>query len=255
MSVWTTKLRAPATSVKTGLVPKVAVAVAAALVLAAPLQAAEKQKSSKQENIGVMSGLVIGAVAGGPIGAIVGAAGGAVLGERFHRKDVKNAELAANLKESEGERQRLIASLQVAMTNGEQLSAALDKTVGETRDLETAFGFRTNVADLAQDDVARLTKIGALVGAIPKMKVRVAGYTDPRGSEEYNAELSQRRAASVATVLSNAGVPVDRIVIEAHGEQESTSPDGDLEGYAFERKVMVRIEQGDAGELAVAAVR
>jgi outer membrane protein OmpA-like peptidoglycan-associated protein len=260
MSVWTTKLRGQAIECAAGrtIASKVAVGVAAALVLAAPLQAAEKQKSSKPENIGVASGLVIGAVAGGPIGAIVGAAGGAFLGERFHRKDVKNAELSANLQQSEVERARLVAGLQVAMSHGEELSAALDKTVGGTRDLEAAFAFRTNEATLSNDDVARLNKIGSLVGAIPNMKVRVAGYADPRGSEEYNAALSQKRAASVATILSNAGVSVDRIVIEAHGEQESTSMDGDLEGYAFERKVLVRIEDsldGAGAEPAVAVVR
>src|SRR5688572_16379189 len=91
MSVWTTKLRGPALGLTLGT----------ALVLAGPVQAVEKQKSSKPENIGVMSGLVVGAVAGGPIGAIVGAAGGAILGERFHRKDVKNAALSASLAKNE----------------------------------------------------------------------------------------------------------------------------------------------------------
>jgi len=43
-------------------------------------------------------------------------------------------------------------------------------------------------------------------------------------------------------------------VIEAHGEHESTSADGDLEGYAFERRVTVRIEQS-AEEKAVASLK
>ena len=68
----------------------------------------------------------------------------------------------------------------------------------------------------------------------------MSGFTDPRGSEKSNAALSKRRADSVAGVLASAGIPADRIVIEAHGEHESTSADGDLEGYAFERRVTVR---------------
>jgi outer membrane protein OmpA-like peptidoglycan-associated protein len=230
MSVWTTKLRGPALGLTLG----------AALIAAGPVQAAEKQKSSKPENIGVMSGLVIGAVAGGPIGAIVGAASGAILGERFHRKDVKNAELSANLAKSEADKTRLMADLSQAMAHGEQLGQTLDKT----RDLEAAFAFRTSDASLSADDVARLQKIGTLAGALPEVKVRVSGFADPRGSENFNNELSQRRASSVAGVLTAAGVPADRIVIEAHGEHTSTSSDGDLEGYAFERRVTVRIEQG-----------
>jgi len=238
MSVWTTKLRGPALGLTLGT----------ALIVAGPLQAAEKQKSSKQENIGVTSGLVIGAFAGGPIGAIVGAAGGALIGERFHRKDVKTAELSASLSKSEAEKSRLMADLAQTMAHGEQLGQTLDKT----RDLEAAIGFRTNDASLSADDVARLQKIGSLAGALSQVKVRVSGFTDPRGSEEFNAALSQRRADSVAGVLTAAGVPADRVVIEAHGEQASTSSDGDLEGYAFERRVTVRIEPG-SGDSAVAS--
>jgi outer membrane protein OmpA-like peptidoglycan-associated protein len=80
------------------------------------------------------------------------------------------------------------------------------------------------------------------------VKVRVAGYADPRGSEELNAALSERRADAVAAVLAQAGVEPGRIIVEAHGKTDSTSTDGDLDGYAFERRVTVRIEpvEGDA---------
>ena len=244
MSVWTTKLRGPALGLTLGT----------ALILSAPLQAAEKQKSSKPENIGVMSGLVVGALAGGPIGAVVGAAGGAILGERFHRKDVKNAALSADLAKMEAQRGELQSLLAQTQAQGEQLGHKLGQTRDKTRDLETAFGFRTSDASLSADDVARLQKIGSLVGALGEMKVRVSGYADPRGSEEFNAGLSQRRAESVVGVLTAAGVPSDRIVIEAKGELDSTSSDGDLEGYAFERRVTVRIEQ-EAGESAVASLK
>jgi outer membrane protein OmpA-like peptidoglycan-associated protein len=240
MSVWTTKLRGPALGLTLGT----------ALVLAGPVQAVEKQKSSKPENIGVMSGLVVGAVAGGPIGAIVGAAGGAILGERFHRKDVKNAALSASLAKNESLMHQLRIELAQTQAQGEALGQTLDKT----RDLEAAIAFRTNDASLSTDDVARLTKIGSLAGALSQVKVRVSGYTDPRGSEGFNASLSQRRADSVAGVLSAAGVPADRIVIEAKGEHDSTSAEGDLEGYAFERRVTVRIEQG-SGDSAVASLK
>jgi outer membrane protein OmpA-like peptidoglycan-associated protein len=84
-----------------------------------------------------------------------------------------------------------------------------------------------------------------------QVKVRVAGYADPRGSEELNAALSERRADAVAAVLSQAGVDAGRIIVEAHGKAESTSAEGDLDGYAFERRVTVRIEPV-AGETAVA---
>jgi len=246
MSVWTTKLRGPALGLTLGT---------ALMIAVAPVQAAEVQKkSSKAENVGVMSGLVIGAVAGGPVGAVVGAVGGAFLGDKFNKKDVQNKELKLSLAKSDAEKQKLMADLASTMAHGEKLSEELDNAVNKTHDLEAAFAFRTNDASLSPDDVARLTKIGSLAGAIPEVKVRVSGFTDPRGSEKFNAALSKRRADSVAGVLESAGIPADRIVVEAHGEHESTSNDGDLEGYAFERRVTVRIEQSGE-EKAVASLK
>jgi outer membrane protein OmpA-like peptidoglycan-associated protein len=243
MNVWTTKLRGPA----------LGLTLAAALVLSIPAQAADKKKSSKPEGVGVLSGLVIGAAAGGPIGAIVGAAGGGILGDRWHRKDVKNAALSADLEKNLAKRAELESLLAQTEAHGKELGQSLAKT----RDLEAAVGFRTNDASLSDDDVARLQKIGSLVGSLGQMKVRVSGYADPRGSEQFNASLSQRRADSVAGVLSAAGVPSDRIVIEAKGEHESSSSEGDLEGYAFERRVTVRIEQEgqDGNGQAVASLK
>ena len=244
MSVWTTKLRGPALGLTLGT---------ALIIAVAPVQAAEQQKSSKAENIGVMSGLVIGAAAGGPIGAIVGAAGGALIGDRFHKKEVQNDELKVSLARSESDKEKVMADLASTMAHGEKLSEELDNAVNKTHDLEAAFAFRTNDAGLSPDDVSRLQKIGSLAGAIPEVKVRVSGFADPRGSEKFNASLSKRRADSVAGVLESAGIPADRIVIEAHGEHESTSAEGDLEGYAFERRVTVRIEQD--GDKAVASLK
>jgi hypothetical protein len=52
----------------------IALAVAAACLTALPVHAQEtvtvRQPASKQENIGVMTGLAVGAAAGGPVGAI-----------------------------------------------------------------------------------------------------------------------------------------------------------------------------------------
>jgi outer membrane protein OmpA-like peptidoglycan-associated protein len=237
MSVWTTKLRGPA----------LGLTLVTAFAAANPTLAAERASPSKQENIGVLSGVTIGALAGGPIGAIVGATVGAALGDHYHKQSAEKASLAANLSQSEATRTRLQGDLVQTRAHGEQLGQVLD----HTRNLETAVGFRTGDDTLSADDVARLQKMGALAGALGQVKVRVAGYADPRGSEELNAALSERRADAVAAVLGQAGVEQGRIIVEAHGKTDSTSADGDLDGYAFERRVTVRIEPVE-GEAAVA---
>jgi outer membrane protein OmpA-like peptidoglycan-associated protein len=170
---------------------------------------------------------------------------------------VKNAALSADLRTLNADLERSAAKraeLESLLAQSQAHTDELGQTLAKARDLEAAFAFRTNDASLPDEDVARLERIGTLVGALKDMKVRVSGYADPRGSEQFNAALSRRRADSVAGILSAAGVPADRIVIEAHGELESKSAEGDLEGYALERRVTVRIEQ-DSGESAVASLK
>jgi outer membrane protein OmpA-like peptidoglycan-associated protein len=55
-----------------------------------------------------------------------------------------------------------------------------------------------------------------------------AGHTDTAGPPEYNMELSQRRANTVAEALVRAGIPAQIIVTEAFGETDlavQTPPD------------------------------
>lgn len=237
MSVWTTKLRGPA----------LGLTLATACILASPLQAAEQAKGSKQENIGVASGLVIGAVAGGPVGAVFGVTAGALLGQRYHKQAEAKAALASNLSQSEAARGKLESDLTQMQVRGEQLGQAVDRS----KNLEASVGFRTGDATLTDEDVARLQTLGALAGALGEVTVRVSGYADPRGSEAFNAKLSESRADAVAHVLTEAGVSPAHLMIESYGEQKSTSATGDLDGYAFERRVTVRIEPAST-EAAVA---
>lgn len=241
MSVWTTQLRGPA----------LGLTLASALCVVSPLQAAERTASaapgrtpaSKQENIGVFSGLAIGALAGGPFGAIAGAATGAWLGERYHRQSEEKKTLAARLRETEAARAQLQGDLAELREQGTLMGEALDRT----NNLETTIGFRTGDASISEDDAARLRKVGTLAGSLGHVKVHVAGYADPRGPEALNAELSAQRANAVAHILMAAGVDSSRLEVEAHGETASTSAEGDLDGYAFDRRVVVRIEQPEGG--------
>jgi len=193
----------------------------------------ERGEGSKQSDIGAVTGLAVGAAAGGPVGAVLGAAAGALLGDRYHRQAQSSAAL-------EAERSRLSQSV-----------AQLDQTLQQTEELGLDVSFRTNDDSITTRTMPPLLKLGALVVAMPQARVRIAGYADPRGSQAYNSELSLRRAQGVAAVLMAAGVAPERILIEAHGNTESTSADGDLDGYAFERRVTVRLELPPAaGEVA-----
>jgi outer membrane protein OmpA-like peptidoglycan-associated protein len=214
---------------------------------------APKTNASKQENIGVFTGLAVGAAAGGPIGAIVGATAGAWIGDRYHKKEVAAKALKSDLSESEAQRAQLtqsVTELNTSLADARAKSDQLNSALKNAAELGTDVGFRTNEDSISNQAMAPLMKLGALAASMPDVKVRVAGYADPRGSEKVNDELSRRRAEAVAEVLAQAGLPKDHMVIEGHGKTESTTMEGDVDGYAFDRKVTVRLERAGSQEVA-----
>ena len=55
----------------------------------------------------------------------------------------------------------------------------------------------------------------------PDATLTLEGHSDPRGSVEYNQELSQRRVDRVKGFLTALGVPLSNIKTEAFGEREN----------------------------------
>jgi outer membrane protein OmpA-like peptidoglycan-associated protein len=228
-----------------------AAALAAALagcVSALPARAGEtteeRAQASKQSNLGGVTGLALGAAAGGPVGAVFGAAAGVVLGDRYHRQSQSAAALKAELGESEAQRSRLqqsVAQLDRSLAQSQARGQELDQALQHTDQLGLDVSFRTDDDSIALQQIPPLLKLGALALAVPRAQLRVAGYADPRGSDGYNNALSLRRAQAVAAVLATAGVPAERLVLEAHGKSEADCGDGDLDAYALERRDTVRL--------------
>ncbi len=216
-------------------------------------RAEERSEGSKQSDIGALTGLAVGAAAAGPVGAVLGAAAGALLGDRYHRQAEARAALTADLDHSEAEREQLrlsLTQLDSSLAQARSHGAQLDQTLQQTDELTFEVGFRTDDDSIPAARMPPLLKLGALLASMPQARARVAGYADPRGSDAYNEELSLRRAQGVAAVLMSAGMPRERILIEAHGRKESTSARDDLDAYALDRRVTVRLELSDSGQVA-----
>lgn len=64
----------------------------------------------------------------------------------------------------------------------------------------------------------------------PDMIVEVAGHTDLRGTDEYNLDLSRRRAKSVQAWLAERGIKAKRVATKGYGEAkpiaDNLKPDG-----------------------------
>jgi len=265
MGTWSRRLRAPAVGLS------IAMAVAAALparadepvikdkvdVVAAKEMAQSpapvRKKASKQESIGVVTGLAVGAAAGGPIGAIVGAAAGGWLGDHYHKQEVAKQQLAQSLDKSEAERGQLehsVAALNDTLHDAQSERGKFEAALERGGELATAVSFRTDDATLSEESTQQLKKLAGFASGVPGIKVRVSGYADPRGSQDYNLALSKRRAEAVAAVFGDAGIPSDRLIVEARGAQDAKCAAGDMDGYALERRVSVRLEATHSGAVA-----
>jgi len=78
--------------------------------------------------------------------------------------------------------------------------------------------FDTGSATLKPGADISLERLASYLRAHPQTKIIVEGYTDNRGSEEYNDALSERRAHSVASALTARGVSPDAIQAVGRGE-------------------------------------
>jgi hypothetical protein len=225
MGTWTTKFRNPA--LIAGLL---AISLSANTAFAKAPQGSE-QTGSKRGGAGFASGALIGAAAGGPVGAIVGAIGGGIMGERSHKKNVALAERRA---------QAAVLASEVEMLNN-----TLTSIEGKAGEVGSTVQFRTGETAVRDSDRARLAKLGALVANMSEVRVRVSGFADSRGDEALNLSLSQERAEMVARELEKAGVPKERMVIEAMGERFA-SAESVTDDQAFERCVEIRFESTSA---------
>lgn len=73
------------------------------------------------------------------------------------------------------------------------------------------------------------------------LKVEVGGHADERGTDAYNEELSERRAARVRDMLVEAGVPADRLSVASYGESMPVNSMHDEDGWSINRRVEIKI--------------
>jgi len=226
----------------------ISAATLAMFLAASPAMAAAK--ASKEENIGVGSGAVIGAAAGGPVGLILGAAIGAKLGDNWHKKNDQLDKLEGSLDESRA----TVADLELDLdTLGGEIENLRDVARPELVSLMQAgiamdLLFRTDEAALADTTGDRLAQLAGTLATMPEIRIQLDGFADERGDEQYNFELSEKRVEFVRGQFVAAGVHPDRINISAHGE--SVAQDENIDSYALERRVSVKLFIDDTPSVA-----
>jgi peptidoglycan-associated lipoprotein len=70
------------------------------------------------------------------------------------------------------------------------------------------------------DAKAALKATVELLKANPRMKIRIEGNCDERGTKEYNQALGQRRATSAKKYLTDMGISAKRISLISYGKEK-----------------------------------
>ncbi len=214
--------------------------IAMAAILALATQTASAA-ASKEENVGVGSGAVLGAIAGGPVGLIIGAALGAKVGDTLHGKSERIDTLQESLQDSD----QSVAELERGV---DELSGEVEQLRNTARPelislmqagIDMDLLFRTDEFALTDTTGDRLAQMAATLASMPEIKIQLDGFADERGDAAYNHTLSEKRVEFVRNLFMMAGVHPARISTSAHGESVAQNPD--IDSYALERRVSVKL--------------
>ncbi len=183
--------------------------------------------TAKGAGIGAASGAALGAIggaiAGKPgMGAAIGAGVGTVVGTGIGAyMDRQEAEI----------RQQLAGTGVQVVREGNDLRLIMPGNIT----------FATDSADISPQFYSTLNAVATVLKEFPETLIQVTGHTDSTGSAEYNLQLSQKRAQSVAQYLVAQGVAPNRVMARGMGESMPIASNDTPEGRAQNRRVEIRI--------------
>jgi len=100
------------------------------------------------------------------------------------------------------------------------------------------FDFNSSV--VPSESYEELNKLGDFLREHPKTYVVLSGYTDIKGSDEYNLWLARRRAESVQNYLTEySGIDFGRIITQWYGKKDPIADNTTEEGRQQNRRVEV----------------
>lgn len=101
--------------------------------------------------------------------------------------------------------------------------------------------FDVDSAALKPGAYPEIQRVAEVLNQYPQTRITVAGHTDGTGSEQYNQQLSERRAQSVKDALLQSGVQASRITTAGYGESQPVASNYTPEGRQMNRRVVVTI--------------
>ncbi len=101
--------------------------------------------------------------------------------------------------------------------------------------------FESGSARLLETSRPLLDRVAAVLLNHSQLKLIVSGHTDDVGTDEYNQDLSERRAGSVKMYLATKGVHPDSVRVYGYGETQPVLKETTEQARALNRRVEFRI--------------
>lgn len=165
-------------------------------------------------NVGDGNNTALGAI----IGGVVGGAAGAYIGNRMDKQ---------------------------AREIEQEVPGAEVKRVGEginiTFDENSGVYFATNKHNINSASQESLDKLVKIFRDYPNTNILIEGHTDNTGRAEYNMQLSEKRANSVASYLSQNGISSSRFTTKWYGEEQPKYDNSTVDGRSKNRRVEIAI--------------
>lgn len=171
-----------------------------------------------------------------------------VASAELRRKDI--------LLEAERQESAQARSLAASMAGRAQ---ELERQVSDLQTQETERGlvltlgsvlFETNKATLQTGARRTVEKVAEFLNQYPERKILIEGFTDSRGSDDYNQQLSEERAQAVRGLLVDSGVEPRRIDVHGYGEDYPVASNDNAAGRQQNRRVEIVISKQNGADVS-----
>jgi len=105
-----------------------------------------------------------------------------------------------------------------AILKNDTVVVVLDKIFPEKEIVLEDIYYDYDKANLRDDAIPRLENLLKILNDNESIKIQLSSHTDCRGEDDYNADLSQRRAQSVVDYLIESGISSEVLVAKGYGE-------------------------------------
>jgi peptidoglycan-associated lipoprotein len=96
--------------------------------------------------------------------------------------------------------------------------------------------FAYDSAAVKSSEQSNLQAVAGALGSDANAKLRIEGYCDERGTEEYNRSLGERRALALREALAKLGIDPMRVRTVSYGKDKPADPGHDESAWSKNRR-------------------